>query len=116
MLARNLWVKPSKDTNHVSLDPKLKMTGVFPLLNVSVDAMIVTMRKMKKDFIEQLTEMFTSAGFKISALQPTIAGLDIIHEMGGVRMGKDENIHPLMELEPGCMPVRMFLLPMKAPA
>jgi choline dehydrogenase-like flavoprotein len=46
--------------------------------------------KMVKDYIEQMTEMFTMAGFTNiranDSKQP--AGLDI-HEMGGVRMGKD---------------------------
>jgi choline dehydrogenase-like flavoprotein len=46
--------------------------------------------KMKKDYIEQLTEMFTSAGFtNIKAESDHRApGLDI-HEMGGARMGND---------------------------
>jgi len=52
-----------KDTNHVSLDAKLKDDWGVPLLNVSVDY-DNNDEKMKKDFIEQLTEMLTSAGFK----------------------------------------------------
>jgi choline dehydrogenase-like flavoprotein len=45
---------------------------------------------MKKDYVEQMTEMFTSAGFtNIQASTDHRApGLDI-HEMGGVRMGID---------------------------
>ena len=45
---------------------------------------------MIKDFIEQSTEMYTKAGFtdiKTSDSKQA-PGLDI-HEMGGVRMGKD---------------------------
>ena len=78
-----------KDTNHVSLDAKLKDDWGVPLLNISVDY-DDNDEKMKKDFIEQLTEMFTSAGFK--NIRPSTdhraPGLDI-HEMGGARMGND---------------------------
>ena len=46
--------------------------------------------KMTKDFIEQFTEMYEKAGF--TNIQHSdgrqAPGLDI-HEMGGVRMGKD---------------------------
>ena len=46
--------------------------------------------KMTKDFIEQMTEMYTKAGFTdIKTTDSKSApGLDI-HEMGGVRMGHD---------------------------
>ena len=46
--------------------------------------------KMIKDYFAQMTEMFTIAGFKNIETQDTkqAPGLDI-HEMGGVRMGKD---------------------------
>jgi len=78
-----------KDTNHVSLDAKLKDDWGVPLLNVSVDY-DDNDEKMKKDYIDQLTEMFTSAGFK--NIKPSTnhqaPGLDI-HEMGGARMGND---------------------------
>jgi choline dehydrogenase-like flavoprotein len=45
---------------------------------------------MTKDFFEQLTEMYTKAGFKNIRTNDSnrTPGLDI-HEMGGVRMGKD---------------------------
>jgi choline dehydrogenase-like flavoprotein len=45
---------------------------------------------MVKDYQEQLTEMFTKAGFKDIQTSDSkqAPGLDI-HEMGGVRMGKD---------------------------
>ncbi|WP_295792111.1 GMC family oxidoreductase [Mucilaginibacter sp.] len=86
-----------KDTNHVSLDAKLKDDWGVPLLNVSVDY-DDNDEKMKKDFIEQLTEMFTSAGFK--NIRPSTdhraPGLDI-HEMGGARMGKDPKTSILNE-------------------
>ncbi len=47
---------------------------------------------MIKDFHEQMTEMLTLAGFKNIRTNDNpkkAPGLDI-HEMGGVRMGKDE--------------------------
>src|SRR5690606_10073510 len=46
--------------------------------------------KMKKDYFEQFTEMFTNAGFSNIEIQDSDQnpGIDI-HEMGGVRMGKD---------------------------
>jgi choline dehydrogenase-like flavoprotein len=53
---------------------------------------------MKKDYIEQMTEMFTAAGFK--NINPSVnhqaPGLDI-HEMGGARMGKDPKTSMLNE-------------------
>ena len=78
-----------KESNHVTLDTKLKDEWGVPLLRMNVDY-DDNDEKMKKDYIEQLTEMFTSAGFK--NIQPSTnhqaPGLDI-HEMGGVRMGHD---------------------------
>ncbi|MEO5593390.1 MAG: GMC family oxidoreductase, partial [Chitinophagaceae bacterium] len=46
--------------------------------------------KMTKDFIEQMTEMYTKAGFTNIKTSDSKAapGLDI-HEMGGARMGLD---------------------------
>src|SRR5205085_2730453 len=46
--------------------------------------------EMTKDFIEQLTEMYTKAGFTNIQSQDSkqAPGLDI-HEMGGARMGND---------------------------
>jgi choline dehydrogenase-like flavoprotein len=46
--------------------------------------------KQADDYVEQMTEMFEKAGYKnISAVnRDTLPGQDI-HEMGGVRMGKD---------------------------
>ncbi|MFZ5999711.1 MAG: GMC oxidoreductase [Bacteroidota bacterium] len=78
-----------KETNFVSLDPSQKDEWGMPLLKVSVDY-DDNDEKMTKDFIEQLTEMYTKAGFtNIEANDSKQApGLDI-HEMGGVRMGHD---------------------------
>ena len=78
-----------KESNYVSLDHTQKDKWGIPLLKVSIkyddndEAMI-------QDFFEQFQEMFEKAGFsniktKDNQKPP---GLDI-HEMGGVRMGKD---------------------------
>jgi choline dehydrogenase-like flavoprotein len=78
-----------KETNYVALDAKQKDAWGIPLLKISVDY-DDNDEKMKKDYVEQMTEMFTSAGFKnIKAeVNHQAPGLDI-HEMGGVRMGND---------------------------
>jgi choline dehydrogenase-like flavoprotein len=78
-----------KETNYVNLHNTKKDNWDIPQLNISVDY-DDNDQKMKKDFFEQFTEMFTKAGFvdiKTSDSKQA-PGLDI-HEMGGVRMGKD---------------------------
>jgi choline dehydrogenase-like flavoprotein len=78
-----------KETNYVALDTEKKDEWGIPLIkfNVSYDD---NDEKMIKDFMEQYTEMYEKAGFTdIKATDSKQApGLDI-HEMGGVRMGKD---------------------------
>lgn len=77
-----------KETNTVSLDSK-KDAWDMPLLKVHIDY-DDNDEKMVKDYLEQMTEMFTEAGFtdiKTSDSKQA-PGLDI-HEMGGVRMGHD---------------------------
>jgi choline dehydrogenase-like flavoprotein len=78
-----------KETNHLSLDKDRKDEWGVPLLKFNV-AFDDNDEKMIKDFFEQYTEMFTKAGFTdIKASDSKQApGLDI-HEMGGVRMGRD---------------------------
>jgi choline dehydrogenase-like flavoprotein len=78
-----------KASNFVALDPNLKDPWGIPQLQISVDY-DDNDEKMKKDYIEQLTEMFTSAGFKNIKAESNhqAPGLDI-HEMGGARMGLD---------------------------
>lgn len=78
-----------KESNFVTLDKNLKDPHGIPQLRISVDY-DGNDEKMVKDYIEQMTEMFTMAGFtNIKANDSKqAAGLDI-HEMGGVRMGKD---------------------------
>ena len=78
-----------KEESYVKLDKSQKDQWGVPLLKISVDY-DDNDAKMRKDYVEQMTEMFTSAGFtNIKASTDSRApGLDI-HEMGGVRMGND---------------------------
>jgi choline dehydrogenase-like flavoprotein len=78
-----------KETNYVSLSKDLKDAWGMPQLNISIDY-DDNDEKMVKDYLEQMTEMFTKAGFtNIQTSDSKQApGLDI-HEMGGVRMGND---------------------------
>ncbi|WP_316838769.1 GMC family oxidoreductase [Pedobacter gandavensis] len=78
-----------KESNFVKLDTDQKDAWGIPLLRISVDYDDNDV-KMKKDYLEQMTEMFTEAGFKnIKADNSSQSpGLDI-HEMGGARMGHD---------------------------
>ena len=78
-----------KETNFVTLDKDKKDAWGIPLLKMSVEY-DDNDEKMTKDFIEQMTEMYTKAGFTdIKTTDSNNApGLDI-HEMGGVRMGHD---------------------------
>lgn len=79
-----------KESNYVALDAGQKDQWGIPLLKISV-AYDDNDEKMIRDFHEQMTEMLTVSGFTNIQTHdvPTKApGLDI-HEMGGVRMGKD---------------------------
>ncbi|GGB06209.1 GMC family oxidoreductase [Puia dinghuensis] len=78
-----------KETNTVSLDDSRKDAWGIPQLkiNISYDD---NDEKMLKDFFKQMTDMYTAAGFTNIKTGDSgqAPGLDI-HEMGGVRMGKD---------------------------
>jgi choline dehydrogenase-like flavoprotein len=78
-----------KERNHVSLSKDEKDQWGIPLLKVSVDYDDNDV-KLLKDFLTQGAEMLDKAGCKnIGANDNKQApGLDI-HEVGGVRMGKD---------------------------
>ena len=78
-----------KETNYVALDPNLKDPFGIPQLKISI-VYDDNDEKMIKDYQEQMTEMFTEAGFKNIRVRDDKRnpGLDI-HEMGGARMGKD---------------------------
>lgn len=86
-----------KETNYVALDADKKDEWGISQLKISVDY-DENDEKMTKDYLDQMSEMFTKAGFK--NLQATDSkqapGLDI-HEMGGVRMGKDPKTSLLNE-------------------
>jgi choline dehydrogenase-like flavoprotein len=78
-----------KETNYLALDKTQLDPFGMPKLKISIDY-DENDNKMVKDYLEQLTEMFTIAGFKNIKTRDShqAPGLDI-HEMGGVRMGKD---------------------------
>ncbi|MFD2569598.1 GMC oxidoreductase [Spirosoma soli] len=78
-----------KETNYVALDKSQKDPFGIPQLKISI-AYDDNDEKMIKDYQEQMTEMFTAAGFKNIRVRDDKRnpGLDI-HEMGGARMGKD---------------------------
>jgi len=78
-----------KETNHVRLSKDQKDEWGIPQLIASVDY-DTNDEKVLKDFLEQGSEMLDKAGCKnINTHDSKQApGLDI-HEMGGVRMGKD---------------------------
>jgi choline dehydrogenase-like flavoprotein len=78
-----------KETNMVSLDASLKDAWGIPQLKIDI-GYDDNDEKMLKDFFAQLTEMYTAAGFTNIKTGDSgqAPGLDI-HEMGGVRMGRD---------------------------
>jgi choline dehydrogenase-like flavoprotein len=78
-----------KATNALTLDKSLKDEWGIPQLKIDI-SYDDNDEKMVKDYLEQMTEMFTKAGFTdIHTTDSKAApGLDI-HEMGGVRMGND---------------------------
>lgn len=83
--------------NHIRLSPDQKDKYGIPQIILSAQ-WTDNDDKMVKDFTEQMTEMFTLAGYtnvraKDSKSNP---GADI-HEMGGVRMGKDPKTSLLNE-------------------
>lgn len=78
-----------KETNGVSLDPVKKDNWGIPLLKISV-VYDENDEKMKQDYFDQFSEMLTQTGFTNIKTQSSSQnpGIDI-HEMGGIRMGKD---------------------------
>jgi choline dehydrogenase-like flavoprotein len=86
-----------KASNFVSLDQHQKDAWGMPLLKISIDY-DNNDDKMVADYLQQMTEMFEKAGFKNikTADSKQAPGLDI-HEMGGVRMGKDPKTSLLNE-------------------
>lgn len=78
-----------KEESYVRLDASRTDEWGIPLLKISMDY-DDNDEKMLQDFFEQFSEMYERAGFKEITTRDTkqAPGLDI-HEMGGVRMGKD---------------------------
>ncbi len=78
-----------KETNHVSLSKEQKDAWGIPLLKISVDYDDNDVKSMN-DFLAQGAEMLNKAGCKniMPHDSKQAPGLDI-HEVGGVRMGKD---------------------------
>lgn len=78
-----------KETNQVTLDAEKNDQWGIPLLNIDVDY-DDNDEKMIQDFFEQFTEMYSKAGFvNIRTNDNHRRPGNDIHEMGGVRMGKD---------------------------
>ncbi|NIJ51659.1 GMC oxidoreductase [Dyadobacter arcticus] len=78
-----------KESNFVALDKEQKDAWGIPLLKISV-GYDDNDEKMIKDYVEQVSEMFTNAGFKnVKSHDGHRNPGNDIHEMGGVRMGKD---------------------------
>ncbi len=86
-----------KETNFVKLDEVQKDAWGIPQLRINV-VHDDNDEKMIKDFFEQFTVMFEKAGFTDIETKDTAQapGLDI-HEMGGVRMGRDPKTSLLNE-------------------
>ena len=78
-----------KESNLVSLDPEKTDAWGIPLLNIDVDY-DDNDEKMIQDFYEQFSEMYEKSGFVNIKINDNgrRPGNDI-HEMGGVRMGKN---------------------------
>ncbi len=78
-----------REDGQVTLDPEKKDEYGIPQPNISV-GYDENDEKMLEDYFTQFTIMLEKAGFKNIKAQDTkqAPGLDI-HEMGGVRMGKD---------------------------
>lgn len=78
-----------KADSRVTLHPQQRDSWGIPLLAIAV-GYDDNDEKMRDDYIEQVSEMLSGAGFRnIRSEKAKMApGLDI-HEMGGVRMGKD---------------------------
>jgi len=78
-----------KLSNYVALDKTKVDAWGIPQIKISVEH-DENDKKMVKDYFEQFSEMFTKMGYKNihTNYSNQAPGLDI-HEMGGVRMGKD---------------------------
>lgn len=86
-----------KLSNHVWLDTEQKDQWGVPLLHIDVDYDDNDW-KIRQDYFDQMTEMFEVAGFTdINARNDNRRPGNDIHEMGGVRMGRDPKTSLLNE-------------------
>lgn len=78
-----------KESNFLALDKTLTDPYGIPQLRISAD-WDDNDDKMVNDYLEQFTDMFTKAGFtNIRGTDSHSAPGSDIHEMGGIRMGRD---------------------------
>lgn len=86
-----------RETNQLTLDPEKKDEWGMPLLRFNI-GYTDNEEKMLKDFFAEMSEMLTKAGFTDIRTNDSgqAPGLDI-HEMGGVRMGRDPKTSLLNE-------------------
>jgi len=85
------------EKNHVRLHPELKDKYGIPQLIISCE-WSENDDKMVQDYVEQSKEMFEKAGFiNITANDTKTPPGSDIHEMGGVRMGRDPKTSLLNE-------------------
>jgi choline dehydrogenase-like flavoprotein len=86
-----------REENMVSLDPEKKDQWGIPLLRINI-GYDQNDELMMEDFKEDFIKMFTDAGYKNVVFEDDkrAPGLDI-HEMGGVRMGRDPKTSILNE-------------------
>ena len=91
------YITIPKESNFVKLDDQQKDAWGIPQLRINIEH-DDNDEKMIMDFFEQFTEMYEKAGFSDIQTKDTkqAPGLDI-HEMGGVRMGKDPKTSLLNE-------------------
>ena len=88
-----------KESNFVKLDDQQTDEWGIPLLRISVDYDENDQKKWCRTLKDVFTEMYEKAGFKeikIRDVKDKAPGLDI-HEMGGVRMGRDPETSLLNE-------------------
>jgi choline dehydrogenase-like flavoprotein len=85
------------EKNHVRLSPDMKDKYGIPQIIISCE-WSENDDKMVADYVEQSKEMFERAGFiKIDARDSDALPGSDIHEMGGVRMGRDPKTSMLNE-------------------
>lgn len=78
-----------KESNNVWLDSDKKDAWGVPLLHISVEY-DESDEKRRQDYFEQMTGMYEAAGFtNIKTSEDNRRPGNDIHEMGGVRMGRD---------------------------